>query len=113
MAFFLNEQRRSCLISNLCQLSMPRVIAEDYSSISDGNLTFIDKYVSACVWRIAERCERLHEPATAHNRQLAASLETLLAADTLILAAYTGEMKQRQLPDVMFSRTCKALDNQR
>jgi hypothetical protein len=33
-----------------------------------------------------------------------------LASDTLILAAFTGEAKERQIPNVTFHRTCKALD---
>jgi hypothetical protein len=110
MAYFLSQTRRECLIANLGLLKMPRILAEDYSSIGDRDMRFIDRYVAACIWRISERTEQLLEPGTAHNEERADALATLLASDTLILAAYVGECKARKIAPPVMPRTCKAMD---
>jgi hypothetical protein len=110
MAYFLSEERRSTLIDNLCCLGMPRTIAEDHGSLSDKNLVYLDKNLAAVVWRVSERCQQLQDPATHHNEQRAIALTILLAADTMILATYTAELKHRKLPAVQFPRSTKAID---
>ena len=98
MGYFLSEKRRSRLVADLLNLTMPVAVAQDWAYVPD-DTDVVDTKLQQNIIGLVTHCR---DQKQSRNKDEKRTIHAFIEADLLVLRSYLGEIHERTIPDTRF-----------
>jgi hypothetical protein len=108
MRYFLSDERRSKLVVELMNLSMPALLAQECAGVKD-DLSLVDDSLEAVVETLVKVCADLASATLRREHEQEQTMHTLIDADLVIIRSFLGEIRDQGVVEVQLPRFNRAV----